>query len=577
MRKSPLLLLGTLLLFSLLLPAKSMLAAPLPQQNNQPIQIVLVLDVSGSMSSPVYTGIVPEDLLSLLLRMDELTKAPEYLDLQDQIEETEGDEAVQEAKDKRNQAYEDLSDWIGGNQEISLQEVQAVIRTRLEEAGCVSTSDGLIATAGTTDKIMFYLYGDCPPSTNKWTVLEDLIELVPYLNDPEYQDLREEWLAANRDYDQALEDSGYTSLSESLEAYKQNTGMKDIREEIDLLVIEYGIPSRLDLAKTAAINLIDLSKLDQDRTERESFIGLVTFSTQAQLEHGLTLEHESLKPMISSLRPLAQTNIGDGLVLGLNDLERNADPDHPMMVILLSDGRANVGLTSSEILATIPKRANRNDIILCTAGFADLETEIDFLLLEGLAFQTDGEYLFTNSGAELGSFFAACREAAAGNELVGQISGIVAAGDIQEIGQVEVEPNSCELTLAINYLSGTPLIELTGPDGKALDLETEGVEYQSRNQVQLLTVTDPDDGEWSIILSNDDNHGVEAVFSLVISTEKCLEDEELAEIDKEPDSSVPFLLTSRGLSYLTGGLIAAAVILGSAVFLLIRVRQRRIK
>ena len=577
MRKSPLLLLSTILLLSLLMPAQTMLAAPQPQQNDQTLQIVLVLDVSGSMSTPVYTGIVPEDLLSLLLRMDEITQDPEYRELQDQIQEAENDEAVQEVREKITQAFEDLCNWIADDQGVSFQEFQSSIRAILEEADCEGDSGMLIATAGDTEKILSYLWRDCPAEANEWTMLEEIQELMPYLDDPEYHEMRDEWLAANQDYDQALEDSGYALLSARLEAYKEEAGMEDLQDEIDSLVIKYGIPSRLDLAKSAAINLIDLSELDLDRTGRESLIGLVTFSNQAMFEHSLTLDHEDLKPLISAMRPLQQTNISDGLSMGLSELENNADPDHPMMVIFLSDGHANLGLSSSEILSIFPKRANENGIILCTAGFANLETEVDFLLLEGLADQTDGEYLFTNNGAELGSFFAACREAAAGKDLIDQLSGIVAAGDTQEISQVDVEFNTCELTLTLYYLSGTPLIELTGPDGEALDLEVEGVEYQSQNQVQLLTVTSPDDGEWSIALTNDDPEEEAAVFSVVISAEACQGDQKQIEHDQEEASSTPFLFSNQGLSYLTGGLIALAVVLGIGAVLLISFRQHRVK
>ena len=572
MRKRSRLLLGISLLIFLLLSAQSH-----PQQNKQDLQIVLVLDVSASMSTPVYTGIVPEALLSLLLQIDEITQDPDYIDLQEKVEEAGNDEGIQETKELESQAFDNLSDWIADDQGLTLLEIQNEIRDKLQEANCETTSDKLIAIADTSDTIMTYLYRDCPASTNKWTLVEEILELVPYLKKLEYKQLRGEWLAANQAYQEALYASGYTTLSARLEAYKKDTGMEDLQEEIDRLVIEYGIPSRLDLAKSAAVNLIDLSKLDLDRTGRESLIGLVTFSNQAELEHSLTLEHDNLKPLISSMRPLEQTNLGQGLSHGLRELENTADPELPLLVILLSDGHANVGLSASEILSTIPERANQNDIILCTAGFADRETEVDFLLLEGLADQTDGEYLFTNNGAELGSFFAACREAAAGKELRDQISGIIPEGDSQEISQVEVGPNTCELALTLNYLSGTPLIELTTPDGEILDLDSEGVEYQSRNQVQLLTVTSPEDGKWSITLTNDDKQNEDAVFSLVISTEACLGDAKQPDHGQELDSSLPFLMTNRGLNILTGILIAVVVILGAGVTLLIRFRQRRIK
>lgn len=175
-----------------------------------------------------------------------------------------------------------------------------------------------------------------------------------------------------------------------MEEYKTSGNFQQIQVEIDRLVDLCSIPSRLELAKSAAINLIDLSQLDKDNTSRNSLIGLVTFSNQAVFEHGLTLEDDQLKPLIRSMVPLQQTNIGDALLLGLNELESNADPEQPMLLILLSDGHTNVGLSSSEILTVIPER---NKITLCTAGFADLESEVDFVLLEGLAFQT-GENTF---------------------------------------------------------------------------------------------------------------------------------------------------------------------------------------
>ena len=69
-----------ILLITLVLTPQTMFAAPSAQSGTgEAIQIVLVLDSSGSMGTPVYSGIVPEDLLSLLLRMDELQNDPQYI------------------------------------------------------------------------------------------------------------------------------------------------------------------------------------------------------------------------------------------------------------------------------------------------------------------------------------------------------------------------------------------------------------------------------------------------------------------------------------------------------------------
>jgi hypothetical protein len=573
MKKNPLVLCGFLLLITLLFPASSIFAAQSGQSgSNDLIQIVLVMDVSGSMGTPVYSGIVPEDLLSLLLRMDELQNDPQYLELVDQLKEAENDPAVVEVKDVYFESYNSLSDWIVSEYGVSLPGIQAMIRSSLTEAGCEDGSDVPISTAGTTDQIMFYLNADCPYGVNKYTVLSNLQELLPYLNDPEYQERREEWQANFRLYNEALESSGFTSYSQQLEEYKSSGLFKQIQTEIDRLVDVYSIPSRLELAKSAAINLIDLSQLDQDNAGRDSLIGLVTFSNQAMFEHGLTQEHDQLKPLIRSMVPLQQTNIGDALILGLNELETNANPDQPMMVILLSDGHANVGLSSSEILGVVPGRANLNDITLCTAGFADLESEVDFVLLEGLAFETGGEYLFTNSGAELGSFFAACREAAAGKELAEQITGIMGSNDFNEIGRVDIMPNTCDLSLSLNFLSGMPFIELVDPDGKNMDPENAGVSYQSRNQVQLLTIDNPPAGEWIINLGNEDEEE-DAAYSLVVTTNPC--EGSATGIEPTPAIELPYFVSDNGMPMVTAGIVVIVILLAGATGFIILIRQRR--
>jgi len=574
MKSSRILFCLLILLITLMFTSQKMFAAP-PSQDGpgEVIQIVLVLDSSGSMGTPVYSGIVPEDLLSLLLRMDELQNDPQYINLTDQVEEAENDPSVSEAREARLDAFEELSDWITADQGISLGENQAIIRTVLKSAGCDGTADQSISTAGSIEQIELYLNADCPVGTVTNDLLVEIINLVPYLIDPQYQALREAWLEAFRAYDEALESSGFNSYSQQLEDYKKSGDYQQVQEEIDRLVKVYSIPSRLELAKSAALNLIDFSQLDKDNTGRDSLIGLVAFSNQAMFEHGLTLKHDELNPLISAMIPLQQTNIGDALQMGLDELESNADPDQPKMVILLSDGHANVGLSSNEILTIIPPQANSENVILCTAGFADIESEVDFVLLEGLAHQTGGEYLFTNSGAELGSFFAACREAAAGKELTDQITGIVGADDISEIGRVEIERHTCDLSLALNFLSGTPLIELIDPEGNPVDPGEDGTTYQTMNQVQLLTIENPMAGEWVINLSNEDEQGMDSAFSILISTNPCTGP--APEIESTPVIDLPYLLSDQGMPVATGGVILIVVLLAGATGFIILLRQRR--
>lgn len=565
---------GLIILSAMIFTPAKLLAAPSSQaESDEVIQIVLILDVSGSMGTPVYTGIVPEDLLSLLLRLGEITNDSQFIDLNELVNQAADDPELVATKNAWADAFEAMNDWVAAGYEKDITAVQRDVEVVLTSYGCETNVAHAIATAGSTDQIDLYLNAACSPDTVTAELRQEITDQIPYLADPEYLALRETWQEAFRTYDEALETSGYNSASQELEEYKTSGQYYEIQDEIDRLNELYDIPSRLELAKSAAINLIDLSHLDKTNTGRDSLLGLVTFSNQAMFEHALTLEHEQLKKLIRALTPQEQTNIGDALTMGLNELMRNTDPEQPLLVILLSDGHANVGMSSSEILAAIPPRANDLDVTLCTAGFADIEPEVDFVLLEGLAEQTEGEYLFTNSGAELGSFFVACRESAAGMELAGQITGVVEAGQNAEVGTVAIESNTCELNLALNFLSGTPLIELFDPEGTLIEASQEDVTYQTSNNVQLLSVQNPGAGEWVINITNDDAEETAATFSILVSTSQCT-DPAPAEIIIDPMADLPFLLSEAGMPFVTAGVILIVLIFTGGVFYLILRRQK---
>jgi Mg-chelatase subunit ChlD len=561
------------LLFAISIAPSRILAAPSSQtDSDEVIQIVLVLDVSGSMGTPVFSGIVPEDLLSLLLRMRAIQNDPDNIRLNETIEAAREDPAVAAAEKEWTDAFGAMSEWVAAEYGQSIPEVRNKVRVALEAAGCQGYMDQAIATAGTADQIEFSLNTVCPTGAITTELRQTIDDLTAYIPDSEYRSLRQAWIEASGRYDEALEAAGFPSAQEQLDDYRAGVGFENIRDEIDRLVEVYNIPSRLELAKSAAISLIELSRLDKANTGRDSLVGLVTFSNEAMLEHGLTLDYEVLKTLIQRWTPQEQTNIGDALTVGLNELTGSAAPNQPMLVILLSDGHANRGMLSPEILAAIPPRANSLGARICTAGFADFEAEVDVVLLDGLAEQTDGEYLFTNSGAELASFFVACRESVVGKDLLGQITDIVEAGEQKGVGSVEIQENTCELSFALNFLSGTPLVHLFDPEGTPV---VEDVTYQKSENVQLLSVRNPMPGEWGIDVSNDDIGGTAAVFSIVISAEQC--EGALAAVEEiVPLPELPFLLSEDGMPLVTGGCVMVVVVLGVSVFFVIRRRQRGI-
>ena len=149
--------------------------------------------------------------------------------------------------------------------------------------------------------------------------------------------------------------------------------------------------NRLELVKEA-LNLL----IGQLREDDE--IGLVTFSTQAQLVLEPTSDHQAIRRAIETLRPSGSTNAADGLQVGYDTAVAAFRRGASNRVILLSDGVANVGATSAEaILDQVAEMRNRG-VMLNTVGVG--MGNFNDVLLEQLANKANGSYAYVDDVEE---------------------------------------------------------------------------------------------------------------------------------------------------------------------------------
>ncbi|MEW6716674.1 MAG: VWA domain-containing protein [Chloroflexota bacterium] len=332
----------------------------------------------------------------------------------------------------------------------------------------------------------------------------------------------------------------------------------------------------MDLAKLAALALLDLSQLDATVSGRDSVVALVTFLDNAWLVQPLTQDYVLLEEQIEILEPLNQTNIGHALILALDELEAHADLEKPLLVILLSDGETNRGLTKQEILDIIPQRAKELMTTICTVGFGNSEEEIDKELLEELAKETEGEYLFATRGEELGGFFIACRQKVV-SDLIEQITGVARLGERGEVKHVTVPENTCELTLAVNYLKGDVIVEMADPQGVMVDSTYTGFNLQRGENVQLITLMNPLTGDWLVSVKNNDPTQENVYFSIVVSSEKCKTPLPTATTAPTATPTPPpsLLLTIlEKVSPLTIALICMVGLVGGAIVFFVLIQKR---
>jgi Mg-chelatase subunit ChlD len=115
-------------------------------------------------------------------------------------------------------------------------------------------------------------------------------------------------------------------------------------------------------------------------------VGLVSFSSEARLDVGLTTNVGQVIDAIRSLEPEGETNIAAALEMADKQLRDAGRPDALPVIVLLTDGRHNQGEGDPRLTAA---NARDRGVQIYTVG---LGQEIDGSLLEELAGQPDRSF-----------------------------------------------------------------------------------------------------------------------------------------------------------------------------------------
>lgn len=551
-------------------------AASAHQEVPEGVQILVVLDVSGSMGDYVFSEDLPveiqqvrEQIADIEAQRDEIDASAEVVALRDHLDQLSQDSDLAAATEAFDTVSADLDAWLAGSGFEGLFETTTALRERLSELGCNEFLFASIVSSATPEDADGWIDMACGAALDE-ADRPSIHALVPFLADPDYQELNQDQQAAYAAVEVRRDELGLPALEVDLYQMLDGVGyydlddqLTDLENDLDDLATNGGFPRKLELAQMAVHTLLDLSRLDQASGGMETSLGLAIFSTEAELRHEMTTDLDAVGDEIDDLLPLDQTNIGAGMTVALDELERLRDPSRPAAIILLSDGHSNEGMPIAEILQTIPRLADDLDAIVCSAGFATAEEEVDVDLLRGLAEETDGEYLFVTHGEQLTSFFVACRQSLVGS-VVERTIGTATAVPV-EAGRITVPGDSCELNAVVSYSEAAPEVRLVDPSG------AEAAPSVGRSDnVLLLTVADPASGVWVAEASSTTG---DLLFSLVLSTEACAEAPAATVTTVAP----PPVEDGGGSS---AGLIIALVVVvlagaGAAVLLVLRTRSKQ--
>lgn len=315
---------------------------------------------------------------------------------------------------------------------------------------------------------------------------------------------------------------------------------------------------KIDAARRAASDVVTLAESDQTDT-RKNQVGLVEFNTRARVLAPLSCSLGALKVDIDALYPRGDTNLGQGLQFGIDQV---AEEDGDKAVILLSDGVQTEGLSNSEILASVVPDAVASDVRVFTIGFGspDLVDDIDEDVLRDIARRTGGAYGYASSPFKLRSLFIRARQGATGT-IAAERNGFVAQDETQRAASWSVgEGEQGVMEVALAWPGSDLDIVLEDPAGEVVDADYEGARISADQNPEVVEVAAPAAGEWTVrVAGKDVPAGVEEYYVVATTNEGVA--------PAEPRRLLPL--------FVGGGAVAVLVLGGIVAWRVARTRRRR--
>lgn len=245
-------------------------------------------------------------------------------------------------------------------------------------------------------------------------------------------------------------------------------------------------------ARTAATQMLELIGRENEAYGLNHHIGIVSFADTAHLEMNLSPEVAQAQEVVSGLDAYGNTNIGAALELANTQLqELNAQKK---IMVLLSDGQTNRGLSREGILAGPVAQAQAQGIVIYTIGFGD-PGDLDEEFLKNIAVASGGSYSYAASGHELQNVYLLIRHEATGKVLA-DLSGTIKQGETKELADIVIERGVAQAHFTLNWAGSTLELTLKDPRGKVVQEDYPRAKI-FREKPLYVIVEDPQPGTWS--------------------------------------------------------------------------------
>jgi Mg-chelatase subunit ChlD len=253
---------------------------------------------------------------------------------------------------------------------------------------------------------------------------------------------------------------------------------------------------KIESAKSAAQQIINMMEQESQASGAEHRVGVVTFTDYASLLLGLTSDYNQARGIINALEPKEMTNIGAGLTES-NAALHQAGQQETKIIILLSDGLSNRGLTPDEIIAGPVQEAARAGTCIYTVGFGD-QNELDEDLLRRIAAASGcGEYYYATDISALERVYVRIRHLAVG-DMLGEFSGTIHQDELVDAGTFDVPTGQDQLAVTLHWPGSKLQLRLIDPGGKEIMANEPNVSIVEYKNLIYALILHPMPGVWRL-------------------------------------------------------------------------------
>lgn len=263
-----------------------------------------------------------------------------------------------------------------------------------------------------------------------------------------------------------------------------------------------------------------------------NYVGSVVFSTDIIKTTDIkflngTADKNSIESDIESCKVGGWTGIGTALDKGVDMLNDKGNKDLPSVIILLSDGKSELGNDDdlkecNELKAKAINNARKNNIKIYTVGL-NSDGEADINELKQISDATYGKCEEVKSAADLKNVFAEFY-----NLIYGTSTTVIFEGKVPTDGKINKNfkiPDAGveEVNIIISSKSSINNIRLDKPSGEKMSVDDVKKITTASKSFSITKITKPEGGEWTLYAEGKagDDVKIEMVYNdcLSIATE----------------------------------------------------------